>query len=121
MGLGNKVRELRKKLGYNQRQLAEATGISQGYISQVETEDLNVTSIKSIMKLAKGLEVEPDELIEAAGLPTARQIEKRYQYYRDGIHMGLLEYLHDFSKKEQIALLTLLKAFERRPNNGSRD
>lgn len=60
---GQKVRELRTKKGVSQEKLAELSGLHRTYISTLELGKRNV-SIKNIYKLAKALEVLPDELLK---------------------------------------------------------
>ena len=51
---GNKVRELRTKLGISQEELAEKTGLHRNYIGMVERAEKNVT-LSCAEKIAKAL------------------------------------------------------------------
>ena len=69
MRFGERVRELRlgKKLG--QRALAKQVGVSFTYISKIENEKLDFGDYPSeelILKLARALEANPDELLVLA-------------------------------------------------------
>lgn len=60
------LKELRIKKGYTQKGLAEATGLSDIKISNIETGKIkpeNIT-LKTALKLAKALRCRPDELLE---------------------------------------------------------
>lgn len=61
VGLGKKIQTIREKRGITQEQLEEKTGINAKYISAVECGQKNVT-IKTLDKIAKGLDVELYEL-----------------------------------------------------------
>jgi len=59
--LGRKIQAVREKKGMTQEQLEEKTGINAKYISAVERGQRNVT-IKTLDKIAKGLEIELYEI-----------------------------------------------------------
>ncbi len=54
--LGKKIKEKRMELGMSQRQLAEMTDLTPGFLSQIER-DLAEPSITSLRKIAKALNV----------------------------------------------------------------
>jgi transcriptional regulator with XRE-family HTH domain len=63
---GQRVKELRRAKGLGQRALAAIVGVSFTYISRVETESLDFGPYPSeelILKLAKALGADPDELL----------------------------------------------------------
>src|SRR6266508_5346048 len=55
MQLGRKIRELRQRRGLTVQQLAEATGLSKGFVSQVENERTS-PSLATLQDLARSLE-----------------------------------------------------------------
>lgn len=59
--LGKRVKALREKKGLTQEELEEKTGINTKYISAIERGNKNAT-IKTLEKIAKGLDVELYEL-----------------------------------------------------------
>jgi len=59
--LGKRIQAIREKRGITQEQLEEKAGINAKYISAVECGQRNVT-IKTLDKIAKGLDVELYEL-----------------------------------------------------------
>lgn len=67
MSFGNYIKEIRVNKGITGRELARRTGISQPYLSQLETGKNKKPSIEVIMKIAKGLGVDYSKLIEIAG------------------------------------------------------
>lgn len=61
--LGLKISCYRRKCGFTQEQLAEAVGISQNFLSQVESRQLKGVSLETLFKLADALHVEPAKLL----------------------------------------------------------
>jgi transcriptional regulator with XRE-family HTH domain len=59
---GKRVRELRLEKGMTQEQLAEAAGLHPTFISNVER-GYRVPTIVTLLKLAKGLDVDPADLV----------------------------------------------------------
>jgi len=64
---GPRLRELRKKAGMSQRELAPLVGINFTYLSKIEGGDMPPPSEKVIEKLALVLHADRDELINLAG------------------------------------------------------
>ena len=62
MSLKEKVKELRTKKGWNQKQLAEATGISQATISRIEDGSIKQIKSEALRKLAEKLDTSIDFL-----------------------------------------------------------
>jgi putative transcriptional regulator len=56
-----KLFDIRSKRGYTVRSLAEKSGVSKSNINNIENQESN-PSILVIVKLARALEVEPDDL-----------------------------------------------------------
>jgi transcriptional regulator with XRE-family HTH domain len=61
---GQKVRDLRTKLGISQEELAELSGLHRTYISSLELGKRNVSLI-NIYALAKALGTTPDKLLKS--------------------------------------------------------
>ncbi|MEA4900340.1 helix-turn-helix transcriptional regulator [Desulfitobacterium sp.] len=55
--LGKKIKEMRKIRNYTARQLSELSGIARSLISQLETGKRQSTSMDTIYRLAKALDV----------------------------------------------------------------
>jgi len=68
MLLGAKIKELRERKDWTQGQLALYSRLGRGYLSQLETERIKNPSADTFIKLAKALDVDENELYEAAGL-----------------------------------------------------
>jgi transcriptional regulator with XRE-family HTH domain len=59
---GRRLRELRQKHGVTQQQLSAATGLTEGYISNMER-GLKVPSLTTILRLAVALRCRVTELV----------------------------------------------------------
>jgi transcriptional regulator with XRE-family HTH domain len=62
-GLSSKVKELRKRKGFLQEELAEKSGLSVQTIQRIENGESDPTE-ESIKRISVALEVTPDELID---------------------------------------------------------
>lgn len=62
--LGLKISYYRRKCGFTQEQLAEMIGLSQNFLSQVESRQLKGVSLETLFKLADVLGIEPTKLLE---------------------------------------------------------
>jgi transcriptional regulator with XRE-family HTH domain len=61
--IGNKIAKFRKAKGWTQEQLADAAGISRGYIAAIEEGRIK-PKIKTIAQIAKCLDVELQLLLK---------------------------------------------------------
>lgn len=61
ISLGKRIQAIREKRGLTQEELEEKTGVNTKYISAIECGQKNVT-IKTLEKIAKGLNIELYEL-----------------------------------------------------------
>lgn len=66
--LGKRIKEERKKRGLTQERLAELAGISNNFISYIES-GRKTASLKTIKKIADILELPLSELFEGVSLP----------------------------------------------------
>ncbi len=64
---GARIRELRVKAHLTQQELADKVGIDLSYVSRIENGVLPPPSEQVILKLAKALKVDKDELVALAG------------------------------------------------------
>lgn len=60
---GNRLRELRKAAGMSQIELAQASGVSQPYISQIENQDADSLDIARMRSLARVLGCKTADLL----------------------------------------------------------
>jgi transcriptional regulator with XRE-family HTH domain len=63
VNLGIHVRQLREKKGLSQQGLADDCEIQKSQIARIETAKIN-TTIKTLVKIANALDVEPKELLD---------------------------------------------------------
>jgi transcriptional regulator with XRE-family HTH domain len=61
--LGATIRELRRRLGYSQEELAGKAGLHRTYIGSVERGERNV-SLENMVRIARAVGVTPSELLE---------------------------------------------------------
>lgn len=74
LDLGKTIKELRKKKNYSARELSERSGVARSLISQLETGKRESTSMDTVYRLAKALDVPISTLFtdkSAIDLPTA--------------------------------------------------
>lgn len=64
--LGSRIRERRQALGLSQEALADRSGTHWTFVGQVERGQRNI-SLRNLLKLAKGLDVDPGELVRGLG------------------------------------------------------
>lgn len=62
MSLNQRVKEIREAKAMTQDELSKASGVGRITISRIETGELENTTLGTIAKLAKGLEVSEAEL-----------------------------------------------------------
>ena len=69
LGLGSAVRRIRELRGIGQEVLSERSGLSQGYLSQIESGAWTAITEEVLARIAKALSVEPWVILaQAAGL-----------------------------------------------------
>lgn len=112
MKLGDRIRQLRDQTGLTQGQLASLSAVSQGYLSQLENGEVKNPSAAVLLRLAQAINIEADDLFEAAGYPTVRTLRRVYQDYADTIDANLLRYLAGLPRDKQRRLLSLLQGIE---------
>ncbi len=66
---GERVRQRRHELGASQEELADACGLHWTFVGQVERGRRNI-SLHNILKLAKGLAIDPGDLLRGLQAPT---------------------------------------------------
>jgi len=62
VNLGIHIRQLREKKGLSQQALADDCNISKSQIARIEVAKIN-TGVKTLIKIANVLEIEPKELL----------------------------------------------------------
>jgi transcriptional regulator with XRE-family HTH domain len=62
--LAARIKELRRKQGFTQEQLAEQAGIDYKYLQRIEGKNPPALKIDTIEKLAKALKIDPHLLLK---------------------------------------------------------
>jgi HTH-type transcriptional regulator, competence development regulator len=112
----DKLRDLRKLKGFTIRELAERSGVSTAYISQLENSNRGIPSPDVLMKLSEGLNTSYSDLMEIAGylenparaeeLPSAPVNLRRFIRENELIFDGML--LTEADKEWVERMLTVL-------------
>ncbi len=114
MGLGSKIRGLREEIGMSQAQLASQAELSQGYLSQIENDEVQNPSASVLFRLARALHVDPRCLLEAAGYRDVLGARPDMEY-ETPVDPDLLRFLARLSVEQQRYLLRFLRGMEREP------
>jgi transcriptional regulator with XRE-family HTH domain len=112
MALGEKIRELRDELAMSQAQLASHGGLSQGYLSQLENDEVQNPSAAVIFGLAMALHVDPRVLMHAAGYGEAALNDSDDDGYAVEVDPDLLRFLAHIPREHQGHLLKVLEGIE---------
>ena len=124
--LGRFLEHRRTELGLTRRQLADRSGLSYPYVSQLETGDRE-PALKAMRALAPVLDVRPEELASlvaggewlstsgssfesAPAARDARAVSDEPRYNRDKVLLSLERRLRDVPPLERIRLLNELIA-----------
>lgn len=99
-------------MGISQAQLASEGGLSQGYLSQLENDEVQNPSASVIFRLAKALHIDPRVLMQAAGYSAAEGAVNGAPEYEVRVDPDLLRFLARLPREEQAHLLALLKGME---------
>lgn len=116
MALGNKIRELRDEMGMSQAQLAAEGGLSQGYLSQLENDEVQNPSASVIFRLARALHIDPRVLMQAAGYGEGVGEANGGPEYEVTVDPDLLRFLAALPRAQQAHLLEVLKGIETKAN-----
>jgi len=123
--LGDYLRNLREMEGLSMNQVAKAAGMSQGYLSRIESGTGNPPSAEILQKLATVLKVHPTLLMIQAGYIDETALNQKHVYeekdnelyhifkkdelFFNGFHL---------TKREQNQAWTMLKLFFREKEQG---
>ena len=114
MALGKKIRQLREELSMSQAQLSSQGGLSQGYLSQLENDEVQNPSAAVIFRLAQALNVDPRVLMDAAGYD--RGANGSDLEFAVTVDPELLRFLARFPREQQTYLLRLLRSLDQQPS-----
>lgn len=117
MALGKKIRQLREELSMSQAQLSSQGGLSQGYLSQLENDEVQNPSAAVIFRLAQALNVDPRVLMQAAGY--ASGAAGAGGEFAVSVDPELLRFLARFPRQQQSYLLRVLRGLDNSPESES--
>ena len=118
--LNERIRELRKKAGYSQQQIARKLHLTQGAISQWEN-GITVPAADQLSALADVFEITVDELLGRAVEQPADQDEAwaiRERLRRDPAYRLLFDAADNASPEHLRAAAAMLKALEPKEGDG---
>lgn len=104
--IGERIRELRKRQGMSQAELAAELGVNQTAVSDYETGAARIHAAM-LAALARVLRVSADEILGLSAARTARTSSPA----PDRRFLRRLERLHQLSRRDQQALLGTIDAF----------
>ena len=114
MTLGKKIRGLRDELSISQAQLAAQAELSQGYLSQLENNEVQNPSAAVIFRLARSLHVDPRVLMQAAGYTEMAIAGGAAASYEVTVDPDLLSFLARIPRDQQTRLLKLFQGMQGR-------
>lgn len=114
MRLGRRIRELREQMGLSQASLAANAQVSQGYLCQLEREEVKSPSAAVLLRLASALYIDPHELLDAAGYTPIRAFPNASSNYHAEVDPDLLRFLAGLSRDQQRYILRLLESMQHR-------
>ena len=111
------LRGLRQEKGLTLAALAEKTGVTKGFLSQVER-GMKAPSISTLMRMAQTLDVTVGELFEGRGQPdpvySLVRVHERQRYAREGslygYHYEAIAYRKAVKRMEPFIVLPPLRA-----------
>jgi len=96
----------------SQAQLASHGGLSQGYLSQLENDEVQNPSAAVIFRLAQSLHVDPRVLMQAAGYEEVAGRGDGNGEYEVTVDPDLLRFLARIPKDQQSNLLRVFRGME---------
>lgn len=112
--LGGNIRALRLKRGWTLEELAFHCSVNANYLGDAERGRRNI-SISSLGRIARGLEVEPADLLKGAGAPAPRR-----QDVSDDTDRRFLSLVRDSGIAERRVLYRILREAARGLGRGKR-
>lgn len=112
--MGKKIRALRDEMGMSQAQLASQGGLSQGYLSQLENDEVQNPSAAVIFRLARSLHVDPRVLMQAAGYEEVAGQGNGSDEYEVSVDPDLLRFLARIPRDQQANLLRMFQGMDRK-------
>lgn len=103
--LGNFLREARNMAGLSQRDVERCTGISNAYLSQLESGKVKEPSPRILHKLSEIYDIEYADLLVAAGYPLPESGRKRRAAFRSSNRFGPMTADEETALKEYLEFL----------------
>lgn len=97
----------------SQAQLSAQGALSQGYLSQLENDEVQNPSAAVIFRLAQALHIDPRVLMQAAGYSHMANGDEEEEY-EVTVDPELLRFLARFPREQQMHLLRLLEGLDHR-------
>lgn len=116
--LGKTLKESRELIPFTLRQVEEATGISNAYLSQLENDKIKKPSANVLYKLASVYNIELNTLLSAAGIiEKSKETEPSKQVNNEWLNR-LAFYADSFSSDEQNEVIEFIKYMKFKGKNG---
>ncbi len=112
MDIGKKVNERRKELGLNLRELGELSGLTAGFLSQIENDQVS-PSLNSLQSIATALKVPMFYLINNTPSGLVVKADERSKVFFPDSKIGYDLLTPDFSR-QMMALIIRLNPFSKR-------
>ncbi|MCO6011508.1 helix-turn-helix domain-containing protein [Actinoallomurus purpureus] len=108
--IGEYIREQRKRAKVSLRQMAEVTGVSNPYLSQIER-GLRKPSAEILQQIAKGLRISAEALYVQAGILDERETDTDVQ--------AAIRADAALSERQKHVLLDIYESFRRESESGA--
>jgi len=116
--LGSTLKAARELIPFTLRQVEDATGISNAYLSQLENDKIKKPSANVLYKLASVYKIELNTLLSASGIiEKSLETEPKAQPNNEWVNR-LAFYSDDFSKEQQDEILEYIKFMKYKNKNG---
>src|SRR6266508_6501603 len=102
----------------SQAQLAAQAELSQGYLSQLENDEVQNPSAAVIFRLARALHVDPRVLMQAAGYAEMALAGEASSSYEVSVDPDLLSFLARIPREQQARLLQVFQGMEGGSSSG---
>lgn len=103
--LGSLLRKARNDAGYSQRDVEEEKGVSNAYLSQIESGKIQEPSPTILHKLSELYEIDYGELLELAGYPVPQFGKKKKSAFRSSNRLGPLSTEEEDALEEYLSFL----------------
>lgn len=116
MSLGKKLKEAREHLPMTLRQVEEATGISNAYLSQLENDKIQKPSANILYKLSTLYRINLNSLLAAAGIITTSE-KSTEASQEDEVLNNIAFYAENLSNEERNQVLEYIKFLRHKKKN----